>query len=114
MTLAPAPVEIRFQFGATPLVVFDFPELFPFGAKRFGKRIGQAKRDELCQPRFITVREITALMPAAKTLLEVFHLRRRGPPALVFDQIAHTGIVWRPGMAWFGWLVHKNIEPKIK
>ena len=36
-------------------------------AQRGRKRIGEVKRDELDQPRLISMREIPALMPTAET-----------------------------------------------
>lgn len=77
MTLTPTTVEISLQLRATLLVVLNLPKMLLLGTKRFWKRIGEAKRDELCQARFIAMRQITALMPAAKTSLEVFHLWRQ-------------------------------------
>jgi hypothetical protein len=40
------------------LVVLNFPEMFPLGAQRFGKRIGESKRDKLREARFIAMRQI--------------------------------------------------------
>ena len=113
ITFAPASVEIRFQLRATLLVILNFPKMLPFRAKRFRKRISQSKRDELRQSRFIAMRQVTAFMPTAKTALEVFDLRRRRPAAFALDQIAHAGIVRRPGTTRFACLTHANIEPEI-
>jgi len=75
MAIAPATVEIRLQFRTATLVIFNFPKMLPLGAKRFRKRIDKAYCDKLCQAWFIPVREVSALMPAAKAALEVFSLR---------------------------------------
>ncbi len=114
MTLAASSVEIRFQFRPPLLVVLNLQEMFPLAAKRYGKRIGQSERDKLRQPRFIAMRQITALIPAAKPLLGFLRFGRRRPTTFALDQIAHAGIMRWPGTARFGWLTHLNIEPKIR
>jgi hypothetical protein len=58
------------------------------------------------------MRQITALMPTTKTLLEIFNLWRRRPAALSLDQIAHAGRVRRSGATRVGRLAHTNIEPE--
>ena len=76
MTFTAPSVEIRLQFCATLLVVLNLEKMFPLGTECFGKRIGQSERDELREPRFIAMREVTALIPAAKTLLGVLRFWR--------------------------------------
>jgi len=76
MTFAPASVEISLQFRPALPVVLNFPEMLPFGTKRFRKGIGKAKRDELRQPRFIAMWQIATLIPTAKAALGVFYLWR--------------------------------------
>jgi len=56
--------------------------------------------------------QITALVPAAKTLFEIFCLWWRRPATLPLDQITHARIVRRTGTTRFGWLTHANIEPE--
>jgi hypothetical protein len=85
MTFATPAVQIRLQFAATLLVILDLPKVLPLGTKRFGKRIGEANRDKLRQTRFIAMRQVAALIPTAKALLEDSHLRRRRPTSLAFD-----------------------------
>ena len=80
--------------------------MLPLGAQRFGKTIGEMKGDELPQARLVAMRQITALVPAAKTLLEVFNLRRRRPAPLALDQITDAGVVRRSVLTRFGWLAH--------
>ena len=72
MTFTAPSIEIRLQFLPPLPVVLDLPEMLPLTAKRFRKRIGQSKRNELRQLRFVAMRQITALVPAAKSLLEIF------------------------------------------
>ncbi len=72
MTRAPAFVEIRLNQFPLFAVVLIFGEMLPLGAKRFGKAVGKMKGDELRQPRFVAVRQITTLMPTTKTLLGIF------------------------------------------
>ena len=67
MTFAPSFVQIRFKLFPLLSVVLNLGEMLPLGAHRFGKAVGEMKGDELRQARFIAVRQITALMPAAKT-----------------------------------------------
>src|ERR1051325_8338680 len=102
MTLAAATVEIRFEFRATLAVILDAPEMFPLRAQRFWKRIDKAKRDELCQSRFIAMRQIPTLVPSTKPALRVLNLWTRRPLPLAGNEIAHTGIVRRPGTTRFG------------
>jgi len=77
MALAASFVEIRFQFPAALRVVLDLPKVGPLRTKRFRKGISQTERDELRQTRFIAMREITSLVPAAKTLPDIFNDWRR-------------------------------------
>ena len=106
MTLAATFVEIGFQLRPALLVILKLQEMFPFGAKCFGKRIGQTERDELRESWFIAMRQVAAFIPTAKTLLEVFQLWWRGPATLAFDQIPHAGIVRWSGTTRFGRLAH--------
>ncbi|GEM_PF-4383449 len=77
MTFASAFIQIRFNFRSPLAVVFDPGKMLPFGTKGGRKTVGETKRDKLYEPRFITMRQITPLVPTAKSLLEVFNLRRR-------------------------------------
>ena len=106
MTLATAAVEIRLQFDAAFAVILDAPEMLPFRAQRFWKRIHEAKRDELCQSRFIAMRQIPTLVPSTEPALRVRGLWTGRPLPLACNEIAHTGIVWRPGTTRFGRQAH--------
>ena len=73
----PAPfVQIRLQFSAPLAVVFNLETVLPLGAKRFRKTVGETKRYELSEPRLVAMRQLTALVPTAKTLVNVFQFRR--------------------------------------
>ncbi len=106
MTLTPAFIEIRFELFALLTVVLNLGEMLPLGTKRFRKAVGEMKGDELRQPRFVAMRKITALMPAAKALFGVCGLWRRRPATLALDQITHTKIMRRSRTKRFGWLAH--------
>jgi len=57
MTFTVSLVEICLQFDSALAVVLDVPKMLPFGTKRFREAIDKSKGDELCQARFITVRQ---------------------------------------------------------
>ena len=80
--------------------------MFPLRTKCLGKRVCQPERDELREARFIAMRQITALISAAKTLLGILRFWWRRPAALALDQVAHAGIVRRSGTTRFRWLAH--------
>ena len=106
MTLTPAFVEISFEQFPLLSVIFNLREIFPFRTKRFRKTVGEMKGDELRQSGFVAMRQITALVPATKTLLGIFNLWRRRPAPLALHQFAHAGVVRRFGTTRFGWLAH--------
>ena len=74
MALTSPFVEIRFDQFPLLSVVLNLGEMFPFGAKRLGKTVGEMKGNELRQSRLVAMRQITALMPSAKTLLGIVGL----------------------------------------
>jgi hypothetical protein len=61
-------VEVPLQFGPALAVVFNSREMLPLRAKRVGKTVGETKGDKLGKPRFVAMRQVTALMPTEKTL----------------------------------------------
>src|SRR5262245_50745844 len=103
VTFATSAVQIRFQLNAPLTVLLDAPEVLPLAAQCLGKRIRQMECDELGEARFISVRKVAALMPAAETAHGVLALRRRGMTSHVGDQLAHGGIVRWSGTTMFGW-----------
>lgn len=76
MTFALAFVEIRFELFPPLEVIFNLGKMLPLRTKRFGKAVREMESDELRQSRFIAMRQITPLMPAAKTSLGIFNLSR--------------------------------------
>ena len=74
MTLTPTSVQIRFDQFPLLTIVLNLGEMLPLGTQRFGKAVCEMKSDELRQARFIAMRQIAALMPAAKTLLGIVGL----------------------------------------
>jgi len=75
MTLAASLIQVCLQFRPPFPVIFNLGKMFPLGAQRFGKTIGETKRDKLRQSRFVAMRQITAFIPTTKTLLGVFWFR---------------------------------------
>src|SRR5690606_33280182 len=83
-------------------------------AQGFRKTVGETKRNELCQARLVAMRQITALMPAAKTSLRIFQFRRRRPAAFLLHQLSHIRIVRWPGWTRSGRLAHTVDIKRIK
>ena len=102
VTLAAPFVQVSLQFRPPLSVIFNLGKMLPLGTKRFRKTIGEMEGHELRQSRFVSMGQITAFVPTAKTLLGVFWIRPRGPASLALDQLAHAGIVRRPGTTRFG------------
>ena len=69
MTISTAFVEICFKPFAALVIVFHVQEVRPFGTQSRRKTICQPKRDKLSEARFVAMRQITALVPAAKARL---------------------------------------------
>ena len=55
-SMSASAVEIRLQFRAPLLVIFNVPQVLPFGSKGFGKRIYETKGNKLRELWFITMR----------------------------------------------------------
>ena len=68
MRFAATLIEVGFKFCPALPVVFDLPEMFPFGTERFRKAVGEAECHELREPWLIAMRQITALVPTAEAL----------------------------------------------
>ena len=106
MALAVPLVQVRLQLCPTLAIILDPPEMFPLGAKSSWKAIGEAEGDKLRQTGFVTMRQATGLMPAAKAEHRMLAPWRRSMATLVRHQFAHARIVWQPRTAGLGWLAH--------
>jgi len=83
-----------------------FQERFPFHAACGWKYVGENERDKLHDARRVEVRQVPALMPAAKPPLQFFKGRSPGPFTFGADQFEETEILgWsaavRIGVGWF-------------
>ena len=76
-TFAKTAIEPAFEFSALRGCVSLLENRFKCGMARDGERIVKLKRDELGDTRRVEVRQITALMPPAKTFAKFF---QRGFP----------------------------------
>ena len=61
---------------------------------------------KLRETGLVAMRQITALVPAAKTLPGILGFQGRKPASPALDQITDAGIVRWPGTAGFGSLTH--------
>ena len=67
MTFTNSAIKILLQLRAFLAVIFNLQQMFPLTAARFRHGIGKAERDELDETGKITMRQVTAFMPAEKT-----------------------------------------------
>lgn len=74
MTLTPASVQIRFNHLPLLPVVLNFRKMLPLGTEGHRETISEVKGDKLRQPRFVAMWQITAFVPAAKTVLGILNL----------------------------------------
>jgi hypothetical protein len=70
-------IQVSFNLLAPLSVIFQLQQCFSFRAEVSEEAVRQMERNKLNQPRLITVRKITALMPAAKTLRDILFFGRR-------------------------------------
>jgi len=75
MTFATPLVEILLKLLPLLTVVLNLEEMLPLGTKGRRKTVCQMKGDKLRETWLVTMRQITALMPATKTLFGVFKLQ---------------------------------------
>ncbi len=66
MARAPAAIQISFEFQPALTVAFDRQKPLPLRTQSGRKGIRQVKSNELRQPRLVTMRQVTALVPATK------------------------------------------------
>ena len=67
MAIANPMIQILLQFRTFLAVVFNLQQMLPFVASRGGHGINKPERNELNESRKITVRQVTAFVPAKKT-----------------------------------------------
>src|SRR5437660_1483085 len=99
--LAMTSIQPRFKFPALHRIIRLFQNRLKFRAVRDRKGILELKGDELGDARRVEVRQITALMPAAKAFLQF----RDGwlPTRFAFgaDEFEQAKILWRTAADWF-------------
>ena len=113
IALASPLVQVCLQFGSPFSVILDLCEMLPLGSESCWKAVIQPEGDELHESRFVPMRQITTLVPAAKTALGVLQVWKRGPAAFGLHQIMYAGISGRPGFGRLNQLIHKEIEPNF-
>ena len=69
--------------------------MFPFATAVGGQRIGQPQGDELRDTGGIIVRQITALMPAAKAFGLGTSIQGNGPRLFAVHELLQAGVIWR-------------------
>ena len=93
--LAVATVEPRFQFAFAKGLITFTQEWFPLAATDGREGIAQQKGDKLGDIRRVEMREVTAFVPAKKTLLSGFGIRAVVPFSFRLDELLQTRIVRR-------------------
>ncbi len=88
LAFAAASVQVRLQLRPALAIVLDSPQMLPLRTKRLGKTVQQSEGHELCESRFIAMRQIAAFVPAAETLNCILVLGRRGVAPLVCYQLS--------------------------
>jgi hypothetical protein len=90
MTFANPTIQILLQLCALLAVVLDLQQMLPFTATGFGHGVSHAESDELNQTGKVTMRQITALVPAEEAEGFFFIRKRTLPTVLIrnkFTQI---------------------------
>jgi len=94
-------IQPRFEFPALRGIVRLAQNRFPLGAARHGKGVVELKRNELRDARRVKVKQVSALMPAAKALLQFFNGRFPIPFAFGANEFEQAKILWQRAADWF-------------
>ena len=75
VTLPNSLIEVSFKLLAPFAVIFNFQQGSPFRTQRPREGVGEVKSDELRESWFIAMRQVTALVPAAKAVDRILAFR---------------------------------------